>query len=208
MRSPKEEEIMKFAGMLVGMVALVAATGALAQSGANLGKPAGGSVMSRDGQVVTLLGANATEQKIALTPKTAIIVNAKSALSEVKANDFIGCTAIEGPDGKLIAQEIHIIPEAMRGLGEGHYPFGGPKTTMTNGNVEEFAAKTDGRKLRVSYKGGESTIDVGPETPVTKMVAGTPEMVAKGAVVNAFVKPAEGTAPSEANLVIIAKPAS
>ena len=199
---------MKFAGILAGAMVLVAATGALAQSTANLGKPAGGSVTARDGQLVTVLGANATEHKMVLTPKTSFIVNAKSTLGEVKANDFIGCTAVEGPDGKLIAQEIHIIPESMRGLGEGHYPFGGPKTTMTNGNVEEFAAKTDGRKLRVSYKGGESTIDVGPETPVTKMVAGSADQVAKGAVVNAFVKPGEGEAPAEANIVIIAKPAS
>src|SRR5262249_31135021 len=149
----------------------------------------------------------AQEVKLNVTPKTAIIVNAKSALNEVKPNDFIGCTALEGPDGKLHAQEIHIIPEAMRGLGEGHYPFGGPKTTMTNGNVEEFAAKSAGRPLRVSYKGGESTIDVGPETPVTKMVPGTPDMVAKGAIVSAFVKPAEGNAPSDVNLVIISKKA-
>jgi hypothetical protein len=94
------------------------------------------------------------------------------SLAEVQKNDFIGCTAVEGPDGKLVAKEIHVLPENMRGAGEGHYPWGDePNTSMTNGNVEQLegVADGDGKTLHVSYKGGTSDIVVPDDVIVTRI---------------------------------------
>jgi hypothetical protein len=56
----------------------------------------------------------------------------------------------------------------MRGVGEGHYPWGGaPKTTMTNGNIEHVAGITDGNVIKVSYKGGQTEIEIRPGVTVT-----------------------------------------
>ena len=91
-----------------------------------------------------------------------------ATVADVKAGQFIGCTAVEGPDGKLRAREINILPESMRGVGEGHYPWGGaPKTTMTNGNIEHVAGITDGNVIKVSYKGGQIEIEIQPGVTVS-----------------------------------------
>ncbi|KQN01239.1 hypothetical protein ASE82_15150 [Sphingomonas sp. Leaf230] len=79
----------------------------------------------------------------------------KSDLSTLKDGDFIG-TATTGPDNALRAVELVIFPEAMRGTGEGHYPWDVPgavaaagggtngSSAMTNGTVDGQSAMTNG----------------------------------------------------------------
>ncbi|KQN29212.1 hypothetical protein [Sphingomonas sp. Leaf38] len=79
----------------------------------------------------------------------------KSDLSTLKDGDFIG-TATTGPDDALRAVELVIFPEAMRGTGEGHYPWDVPgavaaagggsngSSAMTNGTVDAQSAMTNG----------------------------------------------------------------
>jgi hypothetical protein len=70
------------------------------------------------------------------------------------------------PDGSLRAVEVHIFPEALRGLGEGHRPWDlEPKSTMTNANVEEMVTGVDGQTLTLKYKDGDKKILV-PSTAV------------------------------------------
>ncbi len=87
------------------------------------------------------------------TTKFAWVV--KSDLSTLKDGDFIG-TATTGPDDALRAVELVIFPEAMRGTGEGHYPWDVPgavaaagggtngSSAMTNGTVDGQSAMTNG----------------------------------------------------------------
>ena len=50
------------------------------------------------------------------------------------------------------ALEVHIFPEAMRGTGEGHYPWDlRPQSTMTNANVEQVVTAVDGQTLTLKY---------------------------------------------------------
>jgi hypothetical protein len=70
-------------------------------------------------------------------------------------------------DGTQRALEVLIFPDAMRGAGEGHYPWDlQPKSTMTNGNVEQVVTGVDGETLTVKYKDGDKKITVPPEVPV------------------------------------------
>lgn len=93
---------------------------------------------------------------VAFNADTKILRNRAGTKADLKPGVFVGCTAVEGADGKLRATEIRIFPEAMRGMGEGHYPWPvdnpEPATTMTNGNVETATGVTDGRVIKVSYK--------------------------------------------------------
>jgi hypothetical protein len=70
----------------------------------------------------------------------------KSSLSKIDPNTYIG-VATHKVRGSLIALEVAIFPQSMRGMGEGHYPWdqiqgtvksGGGMTSskMTNGNVK------------------------------------------------------------------------
>jgi hypothetical protein len=55
----------------------------------------------------------------------------------------------------------------MRGTGEGHYAWDlGDNSTMTNANVDSVLTGTDGRNLKLSYKGGTSDVVVPENVPV------------------------------------------
>jgi hypothetical protein len=91
----------------------------------------------------------------------------KIALSDIKKGSFVGIAAKTGVDGKMTAQEVLVFPEALRGTGEGHYGWDlTSKSTMTNANVDNIAEGSDGRNLKLSYKGGTSSIVVPTNVPI------------------------------------------
>ncbi len=94
-------------------------------------------------------------------------------MADIKPGSFVGITGMPQPDGSQRAVEVHIFPETMRGTGEGHYAWDlRPQSTMTNGNVEESVAGTDGQSLRIKYKDGEKKIIVTPETDIVVYMPG------------------------------------
>jgi hypothetical protein len=136
-----------------------------------------GTIASVDGQNLKLK-TDSDVVTVTLVPDARVVERRAARLSDVKPNQFIGVTATESKGGTLQATEIHIIPEAMRGIGEGHYPMGGGGATMTNGNVTSMTngnvaqsgtTAGDGLMLQIAYAGGRSEIAVGPDVPVTVM---------------------------------------
>jgi hypothetical protein len=120
-------------------------------------------------------------------------------LSHVKDTNFVGVTSVKQPDGTELATAISILPEELRGVGEGSYmmnqPTGATPSRMTNGNVSASrmtngtasqsrmsngsVKRTDASTLTVQYQGGVQKVTVPPDTPVnefqlsaTKPVAG------------------------------------
>ena len=82
-------------------------------------------------------------------------------------NASIGVGARPQPDGTLLAVQIFIFPEAMRGTGEGHRPWGVlPDATMTNATVAETVSRVDGANLVLSYPGGEQKVVITPEAAI------------------------------------------
>src|ERR1700738_143060 len=66
-----------------------------------------------------------------------------------------------------------LFPDAMRGTGEGHYPWDlQPKSTMTNASVEQVVTGVNGPTLMVKYRDGEKTIIVPPDVPVVTFAPG------------------------------------
>jgi hypothetical protein len=89
------------------------------------------------------------------------------------------------PDGTQRAIAVLLFPPSMRGTGEGHRPFDFlPQSTMTNATVAGVAASPEGRRLRVTYPGGEQTIVVPPEAPIFSLKPGTRDLLAQGAQVS------------------------
>jgi hypothetical protein len=57
------------------------------------------------------------------------------SIDELSSGKFIGTTTAGERNGALVALEVHIFPENMRGTGEGHYDWDlRPTSMMTNGN--------------------------------------------------------------------------
>jgi len=116
-----------------------------------------------------------------------LYTRAPSNLSQVKENSFIGVTTVKQADGSERATEIHIFPEALRGLGEGSRMMApnASASRMTNGNVSTSrmtngtasqsrmsngnVSSNKGTSLVVQYAGGSQSVSVPPNTPVTEL---------------------------------------
>jgi hypothetical protein len=115
-----------------------------------------GTIESVDGQVVNVKGRDGTLMTIKLADGAPVRTVVRKSLADVKVNTFVGITAMPQPDGTQKAVEIHIFPEVLRGLGEGHRPWDlMPNSTMTNANVGSAVASVDGQELVLKYKDGE-----------------------------------------------------
>jgi ribosome maturation factor RimP len=120
-----------------------------------------GTIEKVDGQVLTVKARDGAELTVKLADGAPVRTVIRKSLADVKANSFVGITAMPQPDGTQKAVEIHIFPEALRGTGEGHRPWDlMPNSTMTNANIETAVASSDGQKLVLKYKDGEKTFIV------------------------------------------------
>jgi hypothetical protein len=124
---------------------------------------------------------------------TAIV---KASLADVKAGTYVGITGMPQPDGTQRAVEIHIFPESMRGVGDGHRPWDlMPQSTMTNGNVEQQVLGVDGQTLNLKYKDGDKTVTVPPGVDIVMFQSGDKQDLKPGTkiFVAAAVKQADGS---------------
>ena len=132
------------------------------------------SVKTREGPVVT----------VALAPNFTVNGVVKKELADIKQGDYVGVASIKGTDGKLHALEVLIFPEAMRGTGEGQFPWDlQPESLMTNAAVAGIAAAPTGRTLKLAYKGQESEIVVGPDAPIVTFQPADASLLKPGATV-------------------------
>ena len=137
---------------LVGVPVLLAAAPALAATDRIRGTiekvtPSGLVIDQRDGGTITVATTGAT--------KYASVV--PSSLDAIRKNDFIG-TAPKGPKNFMVALELVIFPNSMRGAGEGQYGWdqlpdttmrhassSTTSSTMTNGSVAAASPVGAGR---------------------------------------------------------------
>ena len=126
-----------------------------------------------DGSTFYVKTRDGEDLKLTLGDKPLFVAIIPATLADLKPGTFIGSGAKPGPDGTLIAMEVHIFPEAMRGTGEGHRGWdGAPEATMTNANVEAAVAGSDGNTLSLKYKDGEKKLLVTPKTPIVTYAPG------------------------------------
>jgi hypothetical protein len=126
-----------------------------------------GTIERVEGPVYVVKARDGAELKITLMENGIVVAIVKASLADIKPGLFVGSTGMPQPDGSQKAIEVHIFPEAMRGTGEGHYPWDlQADSTMTNANVEESVASVDGQTLTLKYKTGEKKIIVTPQTVV------------------------------------------
>ena len=150
-------------------------------------------VKTRDGAEKTL--------RLAADAKVARV--AAASLADVKPGVYVGVAAAPGDDGTLKALEVHIFPESMRGVGDGHRPFDlAPGSTMTNGDVNARVERVDGPQIVVAYKGGEQTIVIDKSTPIVAIEPGGLGDLMAGAAIVARGSVGEGGA-YEARSVVV-----
>lgn len=115
----------------------------------------------------------------------------KSALSDVKADSYIGTATVPQSDGTAKALEVSVFDPALRGAGDGSYPWDTPGSTMTNGAVGDLVV-SNGRTMTVKYKGGEKKIFVPEDVPIVFIAPGDASKVAVGSHVMAVAVKGDG----------------
>jgi hypothetical protein len=152
--------IRTIAGLLIAAVSAVA----IAQAPANPPVRIRGMVEKMDGQNMLVKARDGQSVSVKLADNYTVMGIAKASLADIGSGKYIGTTTVGERDGALIALEVHIFAESMRGLGEGHYDWDlRPTSKMTNANVANIVSMGKDRILTVQYKGGEKKILV-PES--------------------------------------------
>jgi hypothetical protein len=155
----------------VSLVAMLAASLAWSQDAPPV--RVRGTIERVESPVFVVKLRDGAELKIVLAENAVAAGIVKATLADIKVNSFVGIAAMPQPDGSQRALEVLIFPEAMRGTGEGHYPWDlRPQSTMTNANVEQTVTGVDGQTLTVKYKEGEKKIIVPPDVPIVTFVPG------------------------------------
>jgi hypothetical protein len=165
-----------------------------------------GTIESVDGAMLMIKSREGTDMKVRVTDNVAVFGVAKTEMSEIKPNSYIGVSAMPEPDGTQKALAVHIFPETQRGAAEGFRPWDlRPNSTMTNATVAETVKGTDGQNILVKYKDGEKKVVVPPDTPIVTFVVGDKSELKPGAKIIIFgaVKKDDGTL--EANRVNVGR---
>jgi hypothetical protein len=132
-----------------------------------------GTIERVDGVNLIVKTRSGTDVTVSLADNALIVAIVKASLADIKPGSFVGVTGTPQPDGSQRAVEVHIFPEAMRGTGEGHYPWDlTAGSTMTNGNVDDTVTAVDGQTLTISYKNGQQKIVVPPEATIVTYMPG------------------------------------
>jgi hypothetical protein len=149
----------------------ISSAAALAQAPANPPVRIRGTVEKLDGLNLTVKARDGQSMNVKLADNFVVIGITKASISDIGRGKFIGSTTVGERDGALVAEEVHIFPENMRGTGEGHYDWDlRPTSKMTNANVADVVSVANDRVMTVKYKGGEKKILVTPRTVVVSYV--------------------------------------
>lgn len=126
-----------------------------------------GVVESLDGRTLVVKTADGATATVTLAPDYSVGAVVKATAAEIRKGGFIGVGARPQADGSLLAVQVFIFPEAMRGTGEGHRPWGVlPDSTMTNATVAETVSRVDGASVMLTYPGGEQKVTITAEANV------------------------------------------
>ena|SRR5579864_4382615 len=151
-----------------------------------------GTVDKLDGRNLTVKTREGPAATVTFADNFTVRAVAKKSLADIKAGDYVGAASTKDTDGKLHALEVLMLPEAARGTSEGQAPWDlTPDSLMTNATVSGIVAGPGGQVLKLSYKGNESEVLVGPDVPIVSIVAGDPSLLKPGAavIISALKKP-------------------
>ncbi len=126
-----------------------------------------GSIDKLDGLSLVVNARDGSKVTVRLPDNFAVGGLTTAKLSDVTPGKFVGTAAMPQADGSLKALEVLIFPDALRGTGEGHFPWDlQPQSTMTNATVGDVVSGGDGPSLVLRYKDGEKKVSIPAGVPI------------------------------------------
>jgi hypothetical protein len=170
-------------GTALALAALVGAAPSPVQAAENV--RVRGTIASLDAATLSVKTREGPTSAVALKPGWRVTGVAKASAEDIKPGDFVGIASLPTAAGGDGAVEVLIFPAAMKGTGEGSYPWDlKPKSTMTNATVTNAVKDVEGRTLTLSYSGGqEKKIAIPEGTPIVTFGPATEADLKPGATV-------------------------
>jgi hypothetical protein len=180
-----------------------------------------GDVVRVDGQNLELRAKDGERLRIELSDHVRLSARSPVGVDAIKQQAYVGATAVPQADGTLLASEVHIFPESMRGTAEGHRLLppeagkdqtsnmtnatvtgvtgGKSASTMTNAVVSKVSPAENALTMTLAYPGGEKTVVVpqGALIMKTEKTVDRSALVPGAHVVAYAIKQPDGTLLSE-----------
>ena len=162
-------------------ILLAAAAAAEAQAPASAPARVRGTITAIDGNMLSVKSREGKDVKIELVPSTTFAYMKKLSLADIKPGTPLGTSAMTGPDGKIVALELHLFAAGRPVPNEGHRPWDlEPGSTMTNGMVTAVVEAGNGRELTLSYKDGTQRVVVPANIPIVTAQDGDRSLLVVG----------------------------
>lgn len=178
---------LKLPQALVGATAALAFLGIAASSSVQAAEMVHvrGAIVGLDGSTLTVKTREGPNAAVALKPGFKVAGVTKASVDDIKPGDFVGIASLPTSSGGDGAVEVLVFPPAMKGTGEGSYPWDlKPKSLMTNATVTNAVKGVDGRTLDLSYSGGkEKKISIPDGVPIVTFGPATEADLKPGAMV-------------------------
>jgi len=130
-----------------------------------------GTIESLNGDVLAVKSRDGRNIQLHLTPDAQVVTAKKTTLQEMGPNAYVGVTSVKGPNGQLVAKEVHAIGPQVPQM---HGPWDStPNSFMTNANITATAQASGGNELTLKNKEGEHKILVTKDTEVVTFVPGS-----------------------------------
>jgi hypothetical protein len=200
-----------FRCLVAGMFACALAAGGAAHA---LAQKISGDVIRLDASTLQIRAGDGQTISVRFGDNVRLSARSPADLDRIVPGVFLGTTAAPRADGTLVASEVHIFPESMRGNGEGHRPMDTPGNTMTNATVSSVGAGSavvkpgntmtnatvaqvargePERRMTLTYAGGEKVVIVPVTTPIVMVAPADRSLLTPGAHVIVFAtKQADG----------------
>ena len=105
-----------------------------------------GTIVGLEGSTLTVKTREGPNAMLMLKPGWKMAGVAKASVEDIKPGNFVGIASLPTAAGGDGAVEVLVFPPAMKGTGEGSYPWDlKPKSTMTNATVTNAVKGVEGR---------------------------------------------------------------
>jgi hypothetical protein len=140
-----------------------------------------GEIQTLEGNVLTIATREGDTATVKLADDFGVSAVVPADMAAIEEGSFIGTAAMPQPGGELRALEVLVFPEALRGTGEGHYPWDlMPESTMTNATVSSTVSSREGRNVTLTYQGEERTVFVPEDVPIVTLESGDATLLTPG----------------------------
>ena len=129
-----------------------------------------GTIAAVTGDALAVKSRDGRDLKLEMPADVSVAVAQSARFEDIKPGDYLGATTSPGPDGTLVALEVHYLAPTVQ---EGHVAWDlVPGSMMTNAKVGAVQA-TGKRELTLQYKDGAQRIVVPADAPIVRAVPGT-----------------------------------